>query len=51
MIFLKDGKNFKRFTTELVTRCDSKLYEVLGFLLNCGTVHLLEEHRCCCLDI
>jgi len=36
MIFVKFDKNLKRFAIELVTRCDSKVYEELGFLLNCA---------------
>jgi hypothetical protein len=36
MNFVKGGKNLKRFTIELVTRCDSKVYEELGFLLSCA---------------
>jgi len=36
MIFVKVGRNLKRFTIELVTRCDSKVWEELGFLPNCA---------------
>jgi hypothetical protein len=38
MIFVKVGKNLKRVTIGLVTRCDSSVFEGLGCLPNCAFI-------------